>query len=48
MNDDDYKDMSIWADFFNEHVDYFSNAVIEAMIDSLCEEQLEREHNENK
>ena len=44
MNEDDHKDMSIWADFFQDHVDYFSNAVIEQMIEDLCQEQEDREN----
>jgi len=43
MNDDDYKDISIWDEFFVTHVEYFSNAVLEQMVADLSEEKKERE-----
>jgi len=43
MNDDDYKDYSIWSDFYNHETAFASNAVVEEMIKDLKQELKERE-----
>jgi len=43
MNEDDYKDMSIWHGFFTEETVFASIAVLKAMQKDIEDELLERE-----
>ena len=38
MNEDDHKDMSIWNDFFAEHVTFFSNCLLDQMAKDIVKE----------
>jgi len=38
MNEDDHKDMSIWNDFFAEHVTFFSNCLLDQMAKDIVQE----------
>ena len=35
---DDHKDMSIWNDFFAEHVTFFSNCLLDQMAKDIVQE----------
>jgi len=46
MTPDDFKDWSIWQSFFKDHVRYFNNAVLDKVIESLRQEQNDRNKGE--